>query len=211
MKTCLLATAPAGNFNVLFLLPFPIPAHQRFQARIIEDLQFLAVFERRFPEIFFEFRNKKTGVLVAAFFGNVLDRKRIAPQQLRRVFHSHGDEVLERRTVQLSVEYPVERAYAYFEMFRHPFQRKVGLKHIQLVELVVERGIYARRTALRDDFREQREDRVREEAFQFPAVIRYSYGLPDPVEIRFHGRRIAAPYQFPSVQVRPVAQNRDQR
>ena len=61
-----------------FFLPLPAPARQGFQARIIEDPLFLAVFQRRLPEVFFEFRNKKTGVPVAAFFGDVFDRKRIA-------------------------------------------------------------------------------------------------------------------------------------
>ena len=39
--------------------PFPAPARQRFQARIIEDLQFLAIFQRRLPKVFPEFRDKK--------------------------------------------------------------------------------------------------------------------------------------------------------
>ena len=191
--------------------PFPAPACEGFQAGIIEDSQIPAVFQRRFPEIFFEFRNEKTRMVVTAFLRHIFDRQRIAPQKLRRILHSRGDQILERRTVQLTVEHPVERAFPDLEMFRHPFQREVGLEHIQLFELVVERGIYTRRTALRDDFRKQRKDRIRQETFQFSAVIRENDGLPDPVEIRFHGSRIAAPDHFPSVQIRPVAQDRDQR
>ena len=120
-------TSLGGTLSPAFPFVFPVPAHQSFQAGIIEDLQFLAVFQRRLPEVFFEFSYKKTGVLVAAFFGNVFDRKRIAPQQLGGIFHPGGDQILERRTVQLPVEHPVERTLPDLEMFRHPFQREVRL------------------------------------------------------------------------------------
>ena len=53
--------------------PLPVPARQSFQARIIEDLQILAVFQRRLPEIFLEFRNEKTRILITAFLRHIFD------------------------------------------------------------------------------------------------------------------------------------------
>ena len=66
--------------SVFFLLPFPAPRIERFQAPVVEDAQFLAVFQRRRPEIFFEFRDEITRIVVTAFLRHIFDRQRIAPQ-----------------------------------------------------------------------------------------------------------------------------------
>lgn len=114
---------PEGESSRFSLFPlFPIPGVQRFQAAVIENSQTFAVFQRCSLKIFFEFRNEKACVPVTAFLSNIFYGKRVASEQLRSIFHPGGNQILERRTVQLPVEHPVERADAHFEMVRHPFQ-----------------------------------------------------------------------------------------